>query len=48
VGLHSYGFMNKAFPWLIAFVVSQLLLMAFALLPLQNWRSFAVKDSKRV
>ena len=30
VGLHSYGFMDKAFPWLLAFVVSQLLLMAAA------------------
>ena len=30
VGLHSYGFMDKAFPWLVAFVVSQLLLMAAA------------------
>jgi len=30
VGLHSYGFMDKAFPWLLAFVVSQLGLMAIA------------------
>ena len=41
VGLHSYGFMDKAFPWLMAFVVSQLALMAIAGLPLSRWRSFA-------
>jgi hypothetical protein len=41
VGLHSYGFMDKAFPWLIGFVVSQLALIAIAaLLPLARWRSF--------
>ena len=26
VGLHSYGFMQKAFPWLVGFIVSQLAL----------------------
>lgn len=31
VGLHSYGFMDKAFPWLLAFIISQLLLIALAL-----------------
>lgn len=41
VGLHSYGFMDKAFPWLLGFVVSQLLLMFLAQLPLNKWRSFA-------
>jgi len=39
VGLHSYGFMDKAFPWLMAFVASQLALMALAALPLARWRS---------
>jgi ABC-type transport system involved in cytochrome c biogenesis permease subunit len=34
VGLHSYGFMQKAFPWLVGFIVSQLALMAVAALPL--------------
>ena len=28
VGLHSYGFMQKAFPWLVGFILSQLALMA--------------------
>jgi ABC-type transport system involved in cytochrome c biogenesis permease subunit len=40
VGLHSYGFMDAAFWWLIAFVVSQLALMALAAVPLSSWRSF--------
>jgi ABC-type transport system involved in cytochrome c biogenesis permease subunit len=41
VGLHSYGFMESAFYWLIAFVGSQLLLMCLALRPIERWRSFA-------
>ena len=40
VGLHSYGFMEKAFPWLVGFMVSQLALMIIAGLPLARWRSF--------
>ncbi len=42
VGLHSYGFMEKAFPWLCGFVVSQLALMAVAAMPLERWRSFRI------
>jgi ABC-type transport system involved in cytochrome c biogenesis permease subunit len=41
VGLHSYGFMQKAFPWLVGFMISQLALMAVAAMPLERWRSFA-------
>jgi ABC-type transport system involved in cytochrome c biogenesis permease subunit len=40
VGLHSYGFMDAAFWWLIIFVASQLALIALAQLPLARWRSF--------
>ncbi len=40
VGLHSYGFMQKAFPWLVGFMISQLALMAAAAMPLEKWRSF--------
>jgi ABC-type transport system involved in cytochrome c biogenesis permease subunit len=40
VGLHSYGFMQKAFPWLVGFMISQLALMAVAAMPLERWRSF--------
>ena len=39
IGLHSYGFMDSAFPWLIAFAASQLALMMIGLLPLRFWRS---------
>lgn len=38
VGLHSYGFMDKAFPWLMGFVISQLVLMALAAPPLAKWK----------
>ena len=42
VGLHSYGFMDSAFYWLVAFVSSQLMLIMLAGLPLEKWRSFSV------
>jgi ABC-type transport system involved in cytochrome c biogenesis permease subunit len=38
VGLHSYGFMDKAFWALSAFIGSQLVLMAVALAPRRFWR----------
>ncbi len=41
VGLHSYGFMDAAFWWLSAFIVSQLAFIAVAALPTTRWRSFA-------
>jgi ABC-type transport system involved in cytochrome c biogenesis permease subunit len=31
IGLHSYGFMDKAFNWLVVFAVTQLLIMALGL-----------------
>lgn len=40
VGLHSYGFMQKAFPWLVGFIISQLALIVVATIPLEHWRSF--------
>ncbi|HMX44063.1 MAG TPA: cytochrome c biogenesis protein CcsA, partial [Elusimicrobiota bacterium] len=39
IGLHSYGFMDKAFPWLAAFVGTQILLMVLGLLPDRFWGS---------
>jgi ABC-type transport system involved in cytochrome c biogenesis permease subunit len=39
VGLHSYGFMDAAFWWLIAFVISQLAVIGLAFLPASKWRS---------
>ena len=39
IGLHSYGFMDSAFPWLIAFGASQLVFMMIGVLPAHVWRS---------
>ncbi len=43
VGLHSYGFMDKAFFWLAAFVFFQLMFAAIGLVPLKFWGSFEKK-----
>ena len=40
VGLHSYGFMDAAFWWLLFFVCTQLALIGVTLLPLEKWKSF--------
>ncbi len=40
IGLHSYGWMDKAFPWLMAFDASQVVLIVLALLPPRYWASF--------
>jgi cytochrome c biogenesis factor len=40
IGLHSYGFMDAAFKWLMLFMGGQLLIIAVGLLPLRLWRSF--------
>ncbi len=42
VGLHSYGFMDAAFWWLVGFVVIQLALIALIALPPQVWLSSSV------
>jgi ABC-type transport system involved in cytochrome c biogenesis permease subunit len=39
IGLHSYGFMEKGFVWLSAFVFSQLIIIWIGSLPFQYWRS---------
>ena len=39
VGLHSYGFMDSAFWWLAAFILTQLAAIALAGLPRGLWRS---------
>jgi hypothetical protein len=41
VGLHSYGFMDSALAWLVAFWLSQLAVIALGRLPLRWWRSGA-------
>jgi ABC-type transport system involved in cytochrome c biogenesis permease subunit len=40
IGLHSYGFTDAAFKWLVLFVVSQLGFIALGLLPVKFWKSF--------
>jgi ABC-type transport system involved in cytochrome c biogenesis permease subunit len=47
VGLHSYGFMQKAFPWLLGFMISQLALITIASMPLENWRSFSAENNSK-
>jgi len=46
VGLHSYGFMQKAFPWLLGFMISQLVLITAASLPLEYWKSFRAATAR--
>ncbi len=41
VGLHSYGFMDAAFWWLIAFVATQVAAMLLVAVPADRWHSFA-------
>lgn len=48
IGLHSYGFMDSAFAWLTAFVVSQLVTMAIGLLPPESWRSQLKQPDKKI
>ena len=40
IGLHSYGFMDAAFKWLMIFMASQACIIGLGLLPLNLWRSF--------
>jgi ABC-type transport system involved in cytochrome c biogenesis permease subunit len=41
VGLHSYGFMSKAVPLLVTFVMVNVVVMGAGLLPFRMWTSFA-------
>ena len=45
IGLHSYGFTEAAFKWLVLFVVSQLLFIALGLLPMKWWQSFKARSA---
>jgi len=42
IGLHSYGFMDAAFKWLMLFNASQVCFIVLGLLPLRLWKSFPV------
>jgi ABC-type transport system involved in cytochrome c biogenesis permease subunit len=46
VGLHSYGFMDAAFWWLVGFAGTQLAVIACAAVPLSRWRSFRTTSLK--
>ncbi|MGJ8638172.1 MAG: cytochrome c biogenesis protein [Opitutaceae bacterium] len=39
VGLHSYGFTDSGFMWMMAFIGSQLMFIGLVLLPWSSWRS---------
>lgn len=43
IGLHSYGFTDAAFKWLVLFVVSQLAFIGLGLLPANWWKSFKAR-----
>jgi ABC-type transport system involved in cytochrome c biogenesis permease subunit len=45
IGLHSYGFTDAAFHWLLLFVGSQVAIIAMALAPRKLWRSFQNKPT---
>ena len=39
VGLHSYGFTDSGFMWMVAFIASQLVFIGLVLLPWEFWNS---------
>jgi ABC-type transport system involved in cytochrome c biogenesis permease subunit len=41
IGLHSYGFTDAAFKWLMLFVASQIGFIVLGLLPQKMWKSFS-------
>ncbi len=45
VGLHSYGFMDQAFTWLMIFDASQVLLIGLALVPVKYWKSLTLRQA---
>jgi len=45
VGLHSYGFMDQAFGPLLAFIVSQLVIIGLGLIPTRYWRGIRARDN---
>ena len=46
IGLHSYGFMDAAFKWLMMFVISQAVIIGLGLIPLHFWSSFRSKIAR--
>jgi hypothetical protein len=46
VGLHSCGFMDRAFCTLMTFVAGQLVVMALGMLPLKYWRGIQAREKQ--
>jgi hypothetical protein len=46
LGLHSYGFMDKAFDYLMMFIISQLFIIGLAYIPLLFGTSFSSQKKK--
>ena len=46
VGLHSYGRMDPALFWLVAFIVSQLAIISAGLLPRRRWASYSPEQPR--
>ena len=44
VGLHSYGFMDQAFVWLVAFMAVELMVIWVGLYPEDRWLCFRAKE----
>ena len=46
IGLHTYGFMSKAFPWLMGFIILQAVLALLTRLPASKWASFRAAERR--
>jgi ABC-type transport system involved in cytochrome c biogenesis permease subunit len=46
VGLHSYGFMDQAFGPLVAFIISQLVIIGLGSIPLKYWRGIQARNRR--
>jgi len=46
IGLHSYGFTEKTFYWLMLFFASQLAIMILGILPKKYWLSHHQNDKR--
>jgi ABC-type transport system involved in cytochrome c biogenesis permease subunit len=46
IGLHSYGFMDAAFKWLMIFNGAHILIMLLSSLPLSRWNSFKPETAR--
>ena len=44
IGLHSYGFMDRAFGVLLAFIISQLVIIGVGMVPQKYWRGIQARE----